>query len=251
MPAYGIIGAQWGDEGKGKIVDYLAEKADWVVRFGGGNNAGHTVRGPMGELKFHLIPVGILWPHVSCIIGNGVVVDPEVFIAEKKDLADRGIDMSHLYVSEKAHIIMPYHVLLDRLEEESRGDKAIGTTGRGVGPAYVDKTTRIGIRAGDLLDTDGSLRSRLEQVVGPKNAVLTNVYHQPPIDIDALYQQCVYWGQSLKEHIAPTASIFSEAQIEVENVLPQLAQGSTLYLDHGSYPYFTSSYKGTVGFLLI
>ena len=236
-----VVGSQWGDEGKGKIVDYLAEKADWVVRFGGGNNAGHTVRGPLGELKFHLIPVGILWPHVSCIIGNGVVVDPEVFITEKKDLNDRGIDVSRLYVSEKAHIIMPYHVLLDRLEEESKGDKAIGTTGRGVGPAYVDKTTRIGIRAVDLLDTDGSLSARLEQVVSPKNAILTNVYHQPPIDIDDLYQKCVYWSQSLKEHIAPTESMLREALKKGEKVLLEGAQGSMLDLDHGSYPYVTSS----------
>ena len=241
MPAYGVIGAQWGDEGKGKVVDYLAEKVQWVVRFGGGNNAGHTVHGPLGEFRFHLVPVGILWPQVSCVIGNGVVVDPEALIAEMDDLNERGIDTSSLYISERAHLIMPYHVLLDRLEEEAKGDKALGTTGRGVGPAYVDKTGRTGIRAGDLLDVEDTLLPRLKQVIEPKNALLTKVYGQQPISLDDLYQQCLKWGQRLKEHIAPTEVMLQRALEDGQKVLLEGAQGSMLDLDHGSYPYVTSS----------
>ena len=241
MPAYGVIGAQWGDEGKGKIVDYLAEKVQWVVRFGGGNNAGHTVLSPLGEFRFHLVPVGILWPQVSCVIGNGVVVDPEALIAELDDLNERGVDTSRLYISERAHLIMPYHVLLDRLEEEAKGDKAIGTTGRGIGPAYVDKTGRTGIRAGDLLDVEDTLLPRLKQVIDPKNALLTKVYGQQPISLDDLYQQCLQWGQRLKEHIAPTEVMLQRALEDGQKVLLEGAQGSMLDLDHGSYPYVTSS----------
>ena len=152
MPAYAVIGGQWGDEGKGKVVDYLAEKAHCVVRFSGGNNAGHTVVNQQGEFSLHLVPSGIFWPQVTCIIGNGVVVDPDVFLGELDGLESRGVDTSRLYVSERAHLIMPYHILLDGLEERSRGSGALGTTGRGVGPAYMDKTGRVGIRAGELLD---------------------------------------------------------------------------------------------------
>ena len=152
MPAYAVIGGQWGDEGKGKVVDYLAEKAHCVVRYAGGNNAGHTVVTEEGEFSFHLVPSGVFWPQVTCIIGNGVVVDPDVLMGELDYLESRGIDTSRLYVSERAHLIMPYHILLDGLEERSRGSAALGTTGRGIGPAYMDKTGRMGIRAGDLLD---------------------------------------------------------------------------------------------------
>jgi adenylosuccinate synthase len=154
MPAIAVIGAQWGDEGKGKIVDLVAEKAKVVVRFSGGNNAGHTVVNQLGEFKMHLIPSGIFYPGVACIIGGGVVVDPAVLLGEIEKLRDRGISVDNLFVSDRAHLIMPYHVLLDGLEEEARGSGAIGTTRKGVGPAFVDKTARTGIRVCDLLDRD-------------------------------------------------------------------------------------------------
>ncbi|UCD54008.1 MAG: adenylosuccinate synthetase, partial [Dehalococcoidia bacterium] len=160
MPAIAIVGAQWGDEGKGKIVDLLAEKAGVVVRFSGGDNAGHTVVNPQGEFRLHLIPSGIFYPQVVPIIGNGVVVNPEVLIAEIDQLNQRGVDTSRLFISDRAHLIMPYHILLDGLEEELRGGKAIGTTRKGIGPAYADKAARLGIRIGDLLDK-GAFLERL------------------------------------------------------------------------------------------
>ncbi len=240
MPAYGVIGAQWGDEGKGKVVDYLAERAHWVVRFGGGNNAGHTVLNDRGEFRLHLVPSGIFWPQVSCIIGNGVVVDPAVLLAEMDDLMKRDVDTSRLYISERAHLIMPYHVLLDRLEEQAKGSSALGTTGRGVGPAYVDKVGRSGIRAGDLLDAE-ALLPRLKQVVDSKNAIITRVYDQKPVSLDDLYQLCLQWGQRLKERIVPTEAMIQRALAADENVLLEGAQGSLLDLDHGTYPYVTSS----------
>ena len=176
MPAYAVIGGQWGDEGKGKVVDFLAEKAHMVVRFSGGNNAGHTVINELGEFKFHLIPAGIFWSQATCIIGNGVVVDPDVFLEEVKHLRSKGVDTQQLFISDRAHVIMPYHVLLDRLEEEARGDQALGTTGKGVGPAYMDKVARIGVRMGDLLN-EQALLSRLETTLEQKNAIITRVYH--------------------------------------------------------------------------
>ena len=154
MPAYAVIGGQWGDEGKGKVIDYLAGEVDSVVRYAGGNNAGHTVVNDNGTFQLHLVPSGICWPDVSGIIGNGVVVAPDVLVSELSEISARGIDTSKLFISERAHVIMPYHVVLDRLEEEARGEAAIGTTGRGIGPAYMDNTGRMGIRVGDLLDWD-------------------------------------------------------------------------------------------------
>ena len=175
MPAYGVIGGQWGDEGKGKVIDYLAGEVDCVVRYAGGNNAGHTVVNDKGQFTLHLAPSGICWPEVYGIIGNGVVVDVDVLLDELANLNARGIDTSKLYVSERAHLIMPYHVLLDNLEEQARGASALGTTGRGVGPAYVDKTARAGIRVSDLLDWD-ALVPRLEGTLAAKNALITKIY---------------------------------------------------------------------------
>ena len=164
MPVIAVIGAQWGDEGKGKIVDLLAQKAKVVVRFSGGDNAGHTVVNPYGEFKLHLIPSGIFSPQAICIIGNGVVVNPAVLIDEIDQLNQRGVDTSKLFISDRAHLIMPYHVLLDGLEEEARGGKALGTTRKGIGPAFADKAARLGIRAGDLLDK-AALLERLRSVL--------------------------------------------------------------------------------------
>jgi len=240
MPAYGVIGAQWGDEGKGKVVDYLAERAHWVVRFGGGNNAGHTVINQWGEFRFHLVPSGIFWPQVSCVIGNGVVVDPDMLLAEMDDLNRRDVDTTRIYISERAHLIMPYHVLLDRLEEQAKGASALGTTGMGVGPAYVDKTGRTGIRVGDLLDAE-ALLPRLKQAVDSKNVLITKVYGEQPLILEELYQRCLHWGQRLNEHIVPTGPMLHRALEDGQTVLLEGAQGSLLDLDHGTYPYVTSS----------
>lgn len=245
MPAYAIIGGQWGDEGKGKIVDFLTEKAHHVVRFSGGNNAGHTVITQQGEFKFHLIPSGIFWSHATCVIGNGVVVDPDVLVEELRGLQAYKVDVSHLVVSDRAHVIMPYHIALDRLEEQARGKGALGTTGKGVGPAYVDKVARWGIRVGDLLDSD-ALLPRLSFVVEQKNAQITRIYGGEPFSVEELYDQCRRWAEQLASYIKSTEGLLAEALERGENVLLEGAQGALLDVDHGTYPYVTSS-SPTVG----
>lgn len=240
MPAYAVIGGQWGDEGKGKIIDYLAEKAHLVVRYSGGNNAGHTVINELGEFRFHLIPAGIFWPQVSCIIGNGVVIDPEVLLEEISCLQSKGVDTSRLYLSDRAHLIMPYHILLDRLEERARGSTAIGTTGKGIGPAYADKAGRMGIRVGDLLDPK-TLLHRLKQVLEFKNAIITKVYGEPPLSLEETYDRCTYYAERLAPHIRPTELLIQNALAKGERILLEGAQGTLLDLDHGTYPYVTSS----------
>lgn len=245
LPAFAVIGAQWGDEGKGKIVDYLASKADMVVRFSGGNNAGHTVLNDLGEFKLHLVPAGIFWPNIKSIIGGGVVVDPNALMTEISDLQNRGIDTSQLYVSDRAHVVMPYHILLDNLEEATKGDSAIGTTGRGIGPAYVDKAARVGIRIGDLLDS-AYLKTRLQAVLQIKNILLTKVYDVEPINFDECYAQALEMGQKLRPYIASTEPLLFEYLREGKQVLLEGAQGALLDLDHGTYPYVTSS-SPTIG----
>ena len=240
MPAYALIGGQWGDEGKGKVVDYLAEKAHWVVRYAGGNNAGHTVINEAGEFALHLVPSGVFWPQVSCIVGNGAVVDPDVFLGELKGLQSRGIDTSRVYLSDRAHLIMPYHIRLDHLEEMARGGQALGTTGTGVGPAYVDKTARMGIRVGELLDQK-SLLPRLKQVVEVKNTILTKVYQDNPLSLEEIYDRCIQWGQLLEGCLRPTEVLLQDALDQGQRVLLEGAQGTMLDLDHGTYPYVTSS----------
>lgn len=240
MPAFAVIGAQWGDEGKGKVIDYLAERVSGVVRYAGGNNAGHTVVNERGEFQLHLVPSGICWPEVYGIIGNGVVVDPEVLLGELHELAERGIDTSKLFISERAHVIMPYHVLLDRLEEESKGASAIGTTGRGIGPTYMDKTARTGIRVGDLLDPE-SLRPRLEQALTFKNKLITAVYGGEALSTDEILESSLEWGNQLRPYVHPTEQLVQDLLDDERNVLLEGAQGTLLDLDHGSYPYVTSS----------
>ena len=240
MPAYAVIGGQWGDEGKGKIIDYLAGRVDSVVRYAGGNNAGHTVVNDQGEFQLHLVPSGICWPGVSGIIGNGVVVDPDALLAELDDLNARHIDTSLLYVSERAHVIMPYHILLDQLEEQARGDAAIGTTGRGIGPTYMDKISRSGIRIGDLLDRE-VLEPRLEQALSFKNALISKVYGQEPLCLDDILAKCRTWAKHLRPHIQPTEQIVQDLLTQNKRVLLEGAQGTLLDIDHGSYPYVTSS----------
>jgi len=240
MPVTVIVGVQWGDEGKGKVIDLLAEKASMVVRFSGGPNAGHTVYNPHGKFTLHLVPAGIFYPHTTCIIGNGVVVSPAVLIDELDQLASKGIDTSRLLISARAHLIMPYHTLLDKLEEEAKGTAALGTTRSGVGPAYMDKVGRLGIRAGDLTDLDG-LRQRLRFVLDHKNTVITKVYGAAPLSFEEIYEQYCRYAERLAPMIRETEPIVAEAIERNHRVLLEGAQGSLLDVDFGTYPYVTSS----------
>ena len=235
-----VVGGQWGDEGKGRIIDLLAEKAKIVVRFSGGDNAGHTVVNPYGEFRLHLVPSGIFYPRVTCIIGNNVAINPAVLLEEMDDLKNHGVDTSHLFISDRAHLIMPYHILLDGLEERRRGKGAIGTTLRGIGPAFADKVARLGIRAGDLLDK-GVLLNRLKSVLDLKNAILTKVYQVSPLSVEEIYQQHYHYGEELAPLIRETSSIIREAVTKGEFVLLEGAQGALLDPDFGTYPYVTSS----------
>ena len=240
MPTIAIIGGQWGDEGKGKVIDLLAEQAKMVVRFSGGDNAGHTVINPLGEFRMHLVPSGIFRPEVTCIIANGVVINPAVLFAELDDLEKHNVSVSNLFISDRAHLIMPYHTLLDALEEESRGRGAIGTTKKGIGPAYADKSARLGIRAGDLLDKEAFL-NRLRSVLEYKNKILTKVYEAPPLSLDEVYEQYCHYGERLAPFIRETNVLIYDALDRGELVLLEGAQGTLLDLDFGTYPYVTSS----------
>jgi len=235
-----IVGGQWGDEGKGKIIDLLAEKAKIVARFSGGDNAGHTVINPYGEFRLHLVPSGIFYPQVTCIISNGVAINPAVLLKEIDDLQNHGIGISRLFISARAHLIMPYHILLDRLEEERRSKGALGTTLRGIGPVFADKVARLGIRAGDLLDKDVFL-SRLKSALELKNIILTKVYQVSPLSLEEIYQQYCHYGERLVPFIRETSSIIREAATKGEFVLLEGAQGALLDPDFGTYPYVTSS----------
>jgi adenylosuccinate synthase len=240
MPVIAIIGGQWGDEGKGKVVDLLAQKARVVVRFSGGDNAGHTVVNPNGMFRLHLIPSGIFSPRTVCIIGNGVVINPAVLIGEIDELNRHGVDTTKLFISDRAHLIMPYHTLLDGLEEESRGGKALGTTRKGVGPAFTDKAARLGIRSGDLLDKE-ALLERLRFILDYKNTILTKIYGVSPLSLDDVYGQYCKYGERLAPYIRETAIMVEEALSRDELVLLEGAQGALLDPDFGTYPYTTSS----------
>jgi adenylosuccinate synthase len=235
-----IVGGQWGDEGKGKIIDLLAEKAKIVARFSGGDNAGHTVINPYGEFRLHLVPSGIFYPQVTCIIGNGVAINPAVLLKEIDDLQNHGVGISRLFISDRAHLIMPYHTLLDRLEEERRSKEALGTTLRGIGPVFADKVARLGIRVGDLLDKDVFL-SRLKSALELKNIILTKVYQASPLSLEEIYQQYCHYGERLVPFLRETSSIMREAATKGELVLLEGAQGALLDPDFGTYPYVTSS----------
>lgn len=240
MPAFAVIGAQWGDEGKGKIIDYLAGDVDAVVRYAGGNNAGHTVVNHKGKFELHLIPSGICWPGVYGIIGNGVVVNPDVMRGEMDGLAARGIDVSNVLISERAHVIMPYHIIQDRLEEEAKGAGAIGTTGQGVGPTYVDKVGRVGIRVGDVLEMD-SLVPKLERALAFKNKLFSQVYGAEKIKKAEILAKCEEWSGWMGPHVQPTEQLVQDMMDEGKKVLLEGAQGTLLDVDHGSYPFVTSS----------
>ena len=241
MPAIVLIGAQWGDEGKGKVTDLLGERVDYVVRYSGGNNAGHTVITPDGEkYALHLMPSGALSPDAMIVIGNGVVVDPKVLLAEIDGLAERGVDVSRLRISGDAHLIMPHHRALDRVVERYLGSSRIGTTGRGIGPAYGDKVARIGIRVQDLLDP-GILRKKLELALREKNQILFKVYNRKAIDVDAVVEEYLGYAERLKPYIAETRAMLWDALDRGETVLLEGAQATMLDMDHGTYPFVTSS----------
>jgi adenylosuccinate synthase len=240
MPAIAVIGAQWGDEGKGKIVDLLAQKADVVVRYSGGDNAGHTVVNAYGEFKLHLVPSGVFSSRTTCIMGNGVVINPAVLIGEIDDLNKRGIDTSRLHISDRAHLVMPYHILFDGLEEKAKGEAAIGTTLKGIGPVYADKVARLGIRAGDILDKKTFL-AQLTAVLKYKNVLLTKVYGQEPLSVEDIYKKYIGYADRLAKHICDTIPILYEAVQQNKVILLEGAQGSLLDPDFGTYPFVTSS----------
>jgi adenylosuccinate synthase len=235
-----VIGAQWGDEGKGKIIDELASEADYVVRYQGGGNAGHRVVFGDQEFAFHLVPAGILWPNVSCVIGNGVVVDPLALLTELETLRKLGVDLGRFFISERAHVVMPYHFTLDRLEEESRGVEKIGTVQRGIGPAYVDKYSRVGIRMADLLDVD-QFRTKLAQALEQKNRMITQIYGEAPLALEEIHSEYVGYAQRLRPYIRDTQAMLQQAAKERRAILLEGAQGSLLDIDFGTYPYVTSS----------
>ena len=240
MPGLVIVGAQWGDEGKGKVTDLLAERADMVIRFQGGNNAGHTIIRDGETFKFHLIPSGILYPGKICAIGNGVVIDPGVLIGEIEALREGGIDMSGLRISANAHLIMPYHVLLDTAGELQLGDLKIGTTRRGIGPCYSDKAARLGIRVQDLLD-EKILRKKIMAAMEPKQQMLRPYAKDPELDLHTMVETYMTYGHRLEPYIADTAKLCWDALDRKTTVLFEGAQGTMLDLDHGTYPFVTSS----------
>lgn len=240
MSSVVLVGAQWGDEGKGKVTDILTAQAESVVRYQGGNNAGHTVVVDSEPVKLHLIPSGILYSGKPCIIGNGVVIHPQALISEIKGLEERGISCEALKVCERAHVVMPYHIALDKLQEETRGIHAIGTTGRGIGPAYTDKVSRCGIRLLDLLDAD-EFSERLDIVLPEKNALLQKLYGHSGYLKDELMDEYLPLGETIKPYVEDTSKSVHEAVVSGKNVLFEGANGTLLDIDHGTYPYVTSS----------
>lgn len=240
MPSVAIVGSQWGDEGKGKITDFLAEDAEVVVRYQGGNNAGHTVIVGSDVFKLHLIPSGAIHPGTQCVLGNGVVIDPIVLVRELAELRERGVTEFTLHISDRAHLIMPYHRLQDELEEAARGGEKIGTTGRGIGPAYVDKVSRSGIRMIDFVDPT-SFRRRLESVLPQKNRLLNAVYGHTGFTVDEIIEAYREASEILRPMVGDTSVLVAEAIQQGKNVLFEGAQGTLLDIDHGTYPYVTSS----------
>jgi adenylosuccinate synthase len=239
MPVQIIVGAQWGDEGKGKIVDMLAGDADIVARYQGGANAGHTVC--IGDRQFvlHLLPSGIFHPHICCVIGNGVVIDPSALLGEIAQLQAAGFNVGgRLFISHNAHLIMPYHKLLDVIREQTTNK--IGTTGRGIGPAYIDKATRNGIRIVDLLDRD-VLARKITANLEEKNQILTKVYGETKIDVDAIIAEYEAFDKKIDEYITDTALYLNKALADGKRIIAEGAQGALLDVDHGTYPYVTSS----------
>jgi adenylosuccinate synthase len=235
-----VIGAQWGDEGKGKITDLLSRSADVVVRSQGGVNAGHTVVVQGQTFKLHLIPSGILYPNTECIIGSGTVIDPQILIEEIEQLEALNVSIQNLFISQTAHVTMPYHRLIDQAAEERRGSYKIGTTGRGIGPTYADKSERTGIRMLDLVCPE-ELRQKLEWTINYKNVILEKIYELPPLNPQEVIEQYLIYAERLKPHVIDSSLKIDEAVKQRKNILFEGAQGTLLDLDHGTYPYVTSS----------
>src|SRR6202167_5217756 len=240
MPGIVIVGAQWGDEGKGKITDLLAEQADAVVRFQGGNNAGHTIVRDGVEWKLHLIPSGILYPGKRCVIGNGVVIDPKVLIEELDALRARRVDVSGLRISANAHLIMPYHLLLDSAGEAKLGSLQIGTTRRGIGPCYADKAARLGIRVQDLLDAK-ILKQKIVAALEPKRLSRRPYAKNPRLDLQSMTEEYLTYGHRLERYIADTSRLVLERLDDGQMVVFEGAEGALLDIHHGTYPFVTSS----------
>ncbi|MCF4150711.1 adenylosuccinate synthase [Dethiosulfovibrio sp. F2B] len=242
-----IIGAQWGDEGKGRVVDSLGDRVDVFARYQGGANAGHTVIVEGEKHVFHLLPSGMLYSGKTCVIGNGVVLDPEQLLNELSELQEKGEDRSRLVISGSAHVVMPYHKKLDQAQEASRdqGSK-IGTTGRGIGPCYVDKYNRCGIRVEDLLDPE-ALREKLESNLDEKNLLFTKIYDETPLSFDEIYRQALSWGKSLAPYVDDASLVINDALNKGQTVLLEGAQGTLLDVDHGTYPMVTSSSPTSAG----
>jgi adenylosuccinate synthase len=240
MPAIVLLGAQWGDEGKGKATDLLGDRVDYVVRYQGGNNAGHTV--VIGDQKYalHLLPSGILSPNVIPVIGNGVVIDPAVLLTEIKGLNERGIDTSKLKISTNSHLITPYHRTIDKVSERFLGKAKIGTTGRGIGPAYADKINRIGIRVQDLFDRS-ILKQKIEAALHDKNQILIKVFNRKGITVEEVLTEYLGYAEILKPYVVDTALLLDQALKAGKNVLLEGSQGTLLDVDHGTYPFVTSS----------
>jgi len=236
-----ILGMQWGDEGKGRVVDAIMSKCDVVVRYQGGANAGHTVIVEGKKYVFHILPSGMLYSGKTCVVGNGVVVDPERLFEELDELSSQGMDRARLVVSGSAHVVMPYHKILDQLEEKSRRDeKRIGTTGQGIGPCYVDKFNRTGIRVYDLMHPE-MLREKLDYILGLKNQIITRIYDEKPISFDSVFERAIEWKERISLYVGDSSLVVINALQEGKRVLFEGAQGTMLDIDHGTYPYVTSS----------
>ena len=247
MPSVVIIGAQWGDEGKGKIIDFLAKKADVIVRAQGGNNAGHTVIVGENKHTFHLLPSGVLYEDKMNIIGNGVVIDPKAFLDEIKTLESRGISTSNIRIDERAHVIFPYHKRIDVLAEEERGETKIGTTKKGIGPCYMDKVERTGIRLGEMIDKD-LFKERLFPQVDRKNKILKKIYNVEGFCKESMLRDYEQYAAQIKKYVTDTTIIMHEALVSNKRVLLEGAQGALLDVDLGTYPYVTSSHPTSGGF---
>ena len=240
MAGYVVVGTQWGDEGKGKITDFLSEKAEYVARYQGGDNAGHTIQFGGETYKLHLIPSGIFSPEKLCIIGNGVVVNPKSLVTELAYLHERNITTDNLRISDRAHVILPYHIELDRLQEEAKGDKKIGTTIKGIGPAYMDKAARVGIRIADLLDRE-VFEERLRLNLEDKNRQFTKLYDANPMNFEEIFEEYYEYGQQIKQYVCDTSVLLNDALDNGKRVLFEGAQGVMLDIDQGTYPFVTSS----------